>query len=47
MVAKLPGHKWKVEGSDKSKSAFVYKCNKCGCVTLSGEPLPAPYDKTC
>jgi hypothetical protein len=46
-MATLPGHKWKVSAVDKEKSAFVYTCTRCKCVTLSGVPLPAPFDKVC
>lgn len=46
-MATLPGHSWKVKGVDAENSAFIYACNRCRCVTLSGMPLPSPFDKTC
>ncbi|QOI67570.1 hypothetical protein SEA_BEUFFERT_202 [Streptomyces phage Beuffert] len=46
-MATLPGHAWRLIRTDKKAQAFVYACKRCKCETLSGTPLPAPYDKVC
>jgi len=38
-------HFWTING--RVVGHFIYKCKRCGCTTLSGEALKAPYDKVC